>query len=360
MARIRRSPLLLVLVLAVVSSGIAAGLAARAATTPSLPSITPERLIASSLRALNADRPVAGQLLAHVDLGLPSLPDEGPRAQGGLASLLDSVNGDHRVRLWSSGDGYRVAELLPGAEISLTVRRTDRTAEAWAWDSRSFSATHLGPMTAPARPAGSPVGMLDPLQVARQGMAAISLTTRITLGPNARVAGRAVYVLRIEPRSAQTLVGRIEVGIDAETRLPLRVAMFARGAGKPALSLGFTSVSFGSVDPAVYRFTPPPGAAVHQIRAPAGFPIPEESADTTGSYQGIGEYVRTFGRGWATVLAYRIPRLPTDAAGVDLRSLLPFSGPLFSAGVAERGDHAWLLVGAVPPSRLAAVEPQLP
>jgi len=201
--------------------------------------------------------------------------------------------------------------------------------------------------------------MLDPLQVARQGLAAISPTTRITLGPNARVAGRAVYVLRIEPRTAQTLVGRIEVGIDAETRLPLRVAMFARGAGTPALSLGFTSVGFGSVDPAVYRFIPPAGAAVHQIRAP-GFPFPEGRPDTTGSDQGTGEYVRTFGRGWATVLAYRIPRLPTDAAGVDVRSLLPFSGPLFSAGLAERGDHAWLLIGAVPQSRLAAVEPQLP
>ena len=358
MGRIRRSPLLLALVSAVLASGIAAGLAAQA-SSPTLPSITPERLIASSLRALIADRPVAGQLLAHVDLGLPSLPDEGPRARGGLASLLDAVNGDHRVRLWSSRDGYRVAELLPGAEISLAVRRAGRSADAWAWDSRSFSATHLGPVTAPAR-AWSPLGTLDPLQVARQGLVAISPTTRISLGPNARVAGRAVYVLRIEPRTAQTLVGRIEVGIDAETRLPLRVAMFARGAGKPALSLGFTSVSFGSVDPAVYRFSPPPGAAVHEIRVPGDGPRPEDGWGATGADETLGEYVRTFGQGWATVLAYRIPQLPTDAAGVDLRSLLPFSGPLFSAGLAERGDHAWLLVGAVPRTRLAAVEPQLP
>src|SRR5207244_13617905 len=116
MARVRRSPLLLALVAVLVSSGVAAGLAARTSTTPSLPSITPERLIASSLRALIADRPVAGQLLAHVDLGLPSLPDEGPRARGGLASLLDAVNGDPRVRLWRSRAGYRVAGLLPGAE----------------------------------------------------------------------------------------------------------------------------------------------------------------------------------------------------------------------------------------------------
>src|SRR6266540_6081794 len=150
MARIRRSPVLVAVVAALVASGVGAGLAARASTTPSLSPITPERLIASSLRAVNAHRPVAGQLMAHVDLGLPSLPDEGPRAQGGLASFLDAVNGDHRVRLWSSGGGYRVAELLPGAEISLTVRRAGRTAEVWAWDSRSFSATHLGPVTAPA------------------------------------------------------------------------------------------------------------------------------------------------------------------------------------------------------------------
>lgn len=347
-------------------SALAAGLSARAAT-PSLPAISPDRLVASTLRALRADRPVSGQLLAHVELGLPSLPDQGPHGQGGPARLLEAINGDHRVRLWSSEDGRRISELLPAAEISFVLRRMDDRAEAWAWDSRSFTAVHVGPVTA-SEPPGQPHEMLDPLQVARRMLSGVSATTKVDLGPNAMVAGRPAYVLRIEPRSAETLIGRIEISIDGERRIPLRVAVLARGAGSPALSLGFNSVSFGPVDPGVYRFSPPPGATVRELGGSAGRAVRSEPTDTEGrTHEGagpeeIGEYVRTFGQAWTTVVAYRIPS-PAEAGredGLDLGALLPFSGPLFSARLVERGDRAWLMVGAVPQSRLAALEPQLP
>jgi hypothetical protein len=365
MARIRRFRFAALAVAVLLASGAAVGVAARA-SAPSLPPVAPERLIASTLQALAADRPVSGLLLAHVDLGLPSLPNEVPQASQGLAALFQAISGDHRVRLWRSPDGFRVSELLPAAEVSLIVSHQRGRAEAWAWDSRSFTAIHLGPTSVGAPP--SPAGLLDPLAAARQILAALGPSTRVELGGTARVGGRDAYVLRIEPRTAETLVGRIELSIDSERSIPLRVAVFARGAGSPALSLGFASVGFGAVDPSVYRFSPPAGATVTSFRPPAQGELSSPAGDMGGSRSGVAklaEYVRTFGTDWTSVVAYRLPSTPVHSAsngttGPDLRELLPFSGPLFSVRLVDRGDHTWLLVGAVPQSRLAAVEPALP
>jgi hypothetical protein len=282
------------------------------------------------------------------------------------------------------------------------------------------------------------------------------------------VAGRDAYTLTLEPRTDQTLVGKVEVDIDAHTWLPLRAAVFARGAAGPAVSAGFTSVDFGPIDPSIYHFTPPPGTKV--IRpgsrmsgpavgsagygpgsavagppegdapggspngfvppgpsvgsatsgpvtgyAPTGSPagsaatIPAVPATATGCptnppvaclsplaptttsgacppnvpcqvvrtrhhrrgccsppnlHGSADEYARTFGSGWATVVAYRIPsrqQLQSAAGqGIDPMSFLPFSGPLFSVRLAVRGDHSWILAGAVPQSALERASAELP
>jgi hypothetical protein len=40
--------------------------------------------------------------------------------------------------------------------------------------------------------------------------------------------------------------------------------------------------------------------------------------------------------------------------------MLPYAGPLGSVDLLDRGDHAWVLAGAVGLSALRAVEPSLP
>src|SRR5205823_10713599 len=107
----------------------------------------------------------------------------------------------------------------PFSELSFVASRTD----AWAWDSSAFTAYHLGPY--PRVPGGAgesrngtgeapgPAGLLDPLDLARRTLRALSPTTRVSVGGTARVAGRAAYVLVVEPRTSATLVGRIEVSI---------------------------------------------------------------------------------------------------------------------------------------------------
>jgi outer membrane lipoprotein-sorting protein len=350
----RRRSLALVAAVALLVVGGASALG-RASPAPSLPPVSADDLIASVLSAMAARPPISGHVSAHLDIGIPALPDRGPAGATGAAELLSALTGNHRLRVWRSPDGLRVSDLLPFGERSIFVSRT----EAWAWDSSSFSAIHVGPFAAP--PSDSSPGafdLADPLELARRGIEAISPTTFVTVAGTGRVAGRGVYVLAIEPRTSATLVGRIEISIDAERRLPLRAAVYAREAGSASVSVAFTSVSFGPVDPDVFRFAPPEGAKVVSL-----------SADGNGRGREEGDYgfgpegpVRVFGDGWTTIVALRIPPLAArqqQGEGFDLTSLLPFSGPLLSVRAVDRDDHAWLVYGAVPQSALDAIEPEL-
>jgi hypothetical protein len=196
--------------------------------------------------------------------------------------------------------------------------------------------------------------MADPMQLARWALDALDPTTEVTAAPGPKVAGRDVYVLTLTPRTNDTLVGRVELAVDGEHRLPLSVAVFSRSGGAAPISVAYSKVSFEPIDPDVYRFTPPEGATVKEVTdlldgegGPAEGPttVPEDASPPE---------VRTFGQDWATVFAVRMPKLPQAGDGaLDYREFLPLSGPLFSIRLEERGDHVWLVYGAVPQAALA-------
>ena len=124
----------------------------------------------------------------------------------------------------------------------------------------------------------------------------------------------------------------------------------------PPAAVSFTDVDFGPVDPTVYAFSPPAGAAVKAI--------PGDLASTAAT---AGEYLptdaRTFGEGWTTVVALRVPAEAVREAGSgtgSLLGLLPLSASVLSIRAVDRDDHAWIVYGAVPQARLEAVEPKLP
>ncbi len=353
-----------------------------------------DQLVASVARALAAQPPLTGRVAAHVDLGVPELVDS---QLGAAAGTINSFWGDHRLRVWWSPDGLKVADLLPGAERSLVAS----SAGGWLWDSTSFTAYRVI-ATPPARSGSKPgsgsrpgstlvpgsgskpgsgsrpgstlipgpgsggdsapdgglpaAGTPDPLTLARLSLAHLEPTTRVSASPGRTVAGRPAYLITLEPLSAGTLVGRVEVSVDAEHRVPLRVAVFARGASSPALSAAFVSVGFERPPAATFRFSPPPGATVRNLRLGASAPTGERREDG----EDLDEYVRTFGAGWETVAAVRVPPRGSPAGRdgaipAGLAQLLPFSGPLLSARLAERPGATWLLVGMVPQSRLAAL-----
>jgi hypothetical protein len=363
----RRRSLALAAAVALVVVGGASALG-RASPAPSLSPVSADDLIASVIRAMAARPSISGHVSAHLDMGIPTLPDRGPARVTGAAELLSALAGDHRLRVWRSSDGLRVSDLLPFGERSIFVSRT----EAWAWDSGSFSAIHAGPFaTPPSDSSSGAFDLADPMGLARRSVEAVSPTTFVTVAGTARVARRGVYVLAIEPRTTATLVGRIEISIDAERRLPLRAAVYARGARSASVWVAFTSVSFGPVDPDVFRFAPAGGAKVEELSGDGNGRVDQTSdADEwgNGSRSVEGDYgfgpegpVRVFGEGWTTIVALRTPPLAElgQGEGFDVASLLPFSGPLFSVRAVDRDDHAWLLYGAVPQSALDAIEPEL-
>src|SRR5438093_2938154 len=98
-----RGVAVIVVVAALVAASSAIGSVAR--SSPHLPGVTPERLVTEMIRAVARDPVVSGEVAAHLDLGLPDLPDAGAAAASGPAALFDSLSGDHRLRVWHSRDG---------------------------------------------------------------------------------------------------------------------------------------------------------------------------------------------------------------------------------------------------------------
>ena len=329
---------------------------------PELSRISPERLIQSTLEAISRKGPISGDVTAHLDLGVPRLVEADA---GSVAGPLTSLFGDHQLKVWRSADGVRVADLLPTAERGLFVSKT----EAWVWDSETFTARHLGPFRthtadAPRSSGGAAhfLEMLDPAELARWGLEAVSPSTSVSHGPPDRVAGRPVYVLVLRPRTAATLVERMEVAVDAEHRLPLRVALHSRHEEAAPVLVEFTSVGFEPIDPETFEFVPPPGAVVEEAKRD-GIESPDqiEAPNSPGGPQGSP---RVFGEAWTTVVAFPLGAAgsppPGSGEASQLAELLPFSGPLFSVRLVERAGSSWLLFGAVPQQSLAAVERQLP
>jgi hypothetical protein len=355
------------LALAVLSGGVAVA-ATRLRAHPDLPPTTPEQLIAAAVRAAEHGPDVSGTVNATIDLGLPSFPEQGP-APTGLAGLLAELSGTHRVRLWSSSDGYRLNELLPTEERAIYVSR----AGGWLWSSPEYTAVHLynaGDLarlkdaaaresdTASQAERSRMLHLFDPLALTRQMLRAVTRSTDVGMGSPERVAGRPAYVLVLTPKDASTLVGRVTIDVDAVTHVPLAVRVYAKGATTPSLSAVFSRVSYDPISPSVYNFTPPPGAKVIDAyrEGTSGSP------SMHGSNPGV-QGARVLGSGWSSILAVRVDAGTLARAGstdgVNLRQLLPFTGPLFSVRLAMVGGQTWLLTGAVPQSALAAAEPDL-
>ena len=225
--------------------------ARRSARPADLPRVSPAALIASSARAIASGRPVSGSISATLDLGLPDVGDIGSLGVGG--GLLPLLTGTHVLKVWRSAAGLRVSEIEPQGERALFVSRT----RAWAWDFDTLSAVDLG--RAPALVL--PIGGAASEAAARTVLARIADTTRVSLNGTTTVAGRPAYRLVISPKQRGSLVGEVELDIDGKTRFPLAVSAFARRATQPAISIQFTSVSFGPIDPSLFRFSPPPGAS---------------------------------------------------------------------------------------------------
>jgi outer membrane lipoprotein-sorting protein len=340
MARLLRSRSALAAAVPAVAIVLAVGWLSvgRAAPMPDLPSVSPPTLIASTLHAVANRTTVSGAVKTHVDLGIPQLPASLSDPAGPAAILL----ADQMFKVWYGPDGIRVAQILPFSERDLVSNRSD----VWFWDAQRFTAWHYAVDDTAPREVPPSLGDLTRLVSGLLRDDRSYITASVA---QARVvAGRDAYVLRLTPATPDTLIGRIDVAIDAETRMPLSLDMFARGSSAAVVQVGYTSVAFGPVDASMFAFAPPYDAVVKQVS--------DESLVTPGSSGQLPvQGVRILGRGFGMIVAVRVSDVPAD-----VRRLFPYAGPLGSADLVNRGDHSWLVAGLVLPEALAEVEPKLP
>lgn len=418
-ARTRRLPALLV---AVVMAGALSGLAGEALSAPNLPRLEPPALLVSVSRALADPPPVSGDFHTHLDLGLPALPE----MEGAGGALSDLPAGDRELRIWLSDNGARISELKATSERAFI----SDGSQAWTWDSERMAARHYRvpgwmqersqyPEIAPRDRRLLRNWVLDlpthDIYSAAWDLLAEFKGTEVTVTEPQTVAGRDAYILVMAPDDPGTLIGRFELAVDAEMRVPLRIEVYPRRATAPAISAGFSDVSFDPIDPSMFAFEAPPGIRVEEVKPPAAWksssPASEKQGDGSMHRHGLevgradarkwlekhpasslsagriksllrrkwnehwlaghpaargrslkgdewlgnGPPVRRFGSGWTAVTA-----VLTEDPPAALQSLLPFEGTLFSAMLVGSGDKSWIVTGAVDLETLGAVALKLP
>lgn len=313
--------------------GVGAAVAAPSSVNPPATSPPPERLVAAAAEAALEGRPQAGWVRAKLDLGLPDLP------QGGLGGLPT----DTSARVWREGVFVRVSEALRFGERSLV----SGPSGTWTWDSAGFSARRLGPNAGPLLLLA---GVADPKTLTAQALSALTPTTTFSSGRPAVVAGRGVHVLVLRPRTRETLIGRLELSLDAARHVPLGVAVFSRGAESPSMTVAFESVSFEAIPNEIFDFRPPAGS-----RARSGAEGGEAGGQVGAQGGGLFEGMRLLGGGWGPAAA-----MPLEGEASPIPpELLPFQGDLITADIVTVGGTRWLVAGPVPLERLHVLAREL-
>jgi outer membrane lipoprotein-sorting protein len=298
---------------------------AGAGAQPALPPVDPEELVRSVLAA--DPQPLAGAVELENGLGLPALP-----------GVPQAANGTSTARIWCDGD-HRGRVQLPTESGERTLVSDGETF--WSWNSEDRTVRRV-PVGEHERESAN----ADPGAAAAEALAALRPTSVISVDGTSEVAGRPAYDLVLAPASSErTLLREVRVAVDAEHRNPLRLTVLATGSPDPALQIGFTDIDFGPQDPALFRFTPPPGAVVEDAHHPGGHrPGDAEPA--------------MVGDGWDTVLVTAAPGPDAERPeGVpDLAELgRPINGPwgsgrLITSAVASVivTDDGRIAAGAVP------------
>jgi len=269
--------------LAITGAAMAAALIPVAQAAPALPARTPAQLLAD-VAARSQVPAFSGTVTESTSLGLPQLPG----AQQNPTSITSLLTGSHTIQVWYAGPReFRVA--FPGKMSETDLYRNGDTA--WLWQSVPDTVTKFTlPDKAPTTSMPDTKLPLTPQQAADDALAAVGPTTTVGVDSNVSVAGRPAYELTLAPKDARSLIGQVRIAIDASNSVPLRVEVVARHASSPAITIGFTSVTFAAPATSDITFTPPPGAKI-TTDTPSG----DHSGHNNGDVTPIGS-------GWLTVL----------------------------------------------------------
>ncbi|WP_020670477.1 LolA family protein [Amycolatopsis nigrescens] len=269
----------------------AAGLAviampAGAGEAPQLPPVSAEDLVQS---VLTAQTPAfEGTVKVDNALGLPALP--------GVPSLdLDSA------RIYNDGAGASRLSLQQGSSEQTVVRNGETV---WKYDSGKNTATKITVPADALKDKGVHDGeVTDPTAAAADLVNTVRETSTVSVEGTARVADRPAYEVVLTPKpDERTLLREVRVSIDAEKRVPLRLAVLANGSADPALQIAYTDVSFAPQPADRFNFTPPQGAKVTEKQADVNKDKDwAKERDAQGKDKAMGD-TTVVGTGWDTVV----------------------------------------------------------
>lgn len=298
---------------------------------------------------------------ARGDLVLPDVEQ--------LEDLPELISGTTRLRAWWLGpQRYRVdaVDLVGETDVAVDGPTT------WTWVSADRRATFTRGDVDVRLPRGA-----DLLAPALGARLARTEGVRVEPLPARRVAGVDAAGLRLLPGDpATTTVERVDLWVEPQSGLALRVELRARDVQGPALTSLLLDVALVAPDVARTTFRPPPQATVDVVEAPdlaaaadryAPFRLPPSVAGLRRQQRvgDLGQGVGTYGVGFT---AMTVVPLEGRTAGGLLRALrddddpadeAPFSTALLQGRVARVGDRAYLLVGTVPQNVLSSALAQL-
>jgi hypothetical protein len=272
---------------------------------PKLPSRTALQL----LTAVQSTKVTAlsGTITEVARLGLPALP--GAENAASLSWQTLAV-GTHTARVWIDGtERQRLAVLGTLSEADVIHNGRD----LWTYRSQTNDVSHrvLPPATGDESGSSGPPGAppLTPAAAAAQLLKSVDPSTAVTVESSQVVAGRPAYTLVLTPRDPATTVRRVEIAIDAERFVPLRVAVFGSGSSA-AFETGFTALSFSTPPGSIFDFRIPRGASV--TSDPYGDPdsraLPQE---TNGPQPGAPKVI---GSGWTSIIELSA-NIPSGSSG---------------------------------------------
>ena len=283
-----------------------------------------------------------------------------------LTQAIELISGSHTIRVYVSGQDKLRAQILdPMSQRDLIVNGN----EFWVYDAKMATAlTGTVDIEAdPAKQAEAEQKALDyadsialdlssPEAIADYLVSMVDETSQIQVGKDHSVAGRSAYQLIISPDSPNSLVASAAVSVDSETGMPLKVEIFSTTQVEAAMTVGFESISFGSVDQGLFSFTPPAGTSVETFDA-------DELIATLDGYEKPEGYVSDYevpaepevlGSDWDSVvhLAALPADIPQDLMATelfaDMLTEVPggkvFSTPLVNVLLTDSGE---VYMGAV-------------
>ena len=282
----------------VIAGAVTAGvlISAAASASPELPAKTPAQLLAALASRTGPPPPLTGTVVETASLGIPQLPELSN--QNSAVSLLA---GSHTVKVWYQ-DPAHLRLAMPVTMSETDVIRDGR--QVWLWQSSKNNVTKLTLPARSAHAAATPAQTqvpLTPQQAASQVLKAVGPSTRVGVQRTVTVAGQPAYQLVLSPKSSGSLVGRVNIAIDASNNVPLRVQVFARGASSPAFQVGYTAISFVRPAAANFSFAPPAGAKVKAVT------LPSEAAGQqkpSAAQRQAASQVQVIGKDWLSVAVF--------------------------------------------------------